>query len=604
MKSKERAVAIVLVLLLGAAIFALVRTRDANNQQASKSSASAEQAPLIDQTPLLTAQQFAKMSTSAEEKPFAEEALHLGDQEMDLAFAAAVRDAQMHPPVLTAEAKKIQEHLHKAEDALDADKKRVDQLTADDAKATGSRKDALDDQLDVAKAQLELDQDEADESKQDLLRAGGDPQSRIQAMTDEHEAASHSSDATKVTITDPVEASGLIHRFQQWSALHKKQLQLWRAKQDAETSAAAFSAKHAALESQVNAPAAQPSSPAVPAGKKSAGPTRDEFVAMAQTTRRRANDQKTLTNLDKRIDDQQQLAGVYAAWISVVSAKQRTVLHQAILGITIVLAILLIGVFFDGWLESLLGKTSLDRRQVETLRTVTRVTLQVLAFLFILLVIFGPPNQIGTVLGLAGAGLTVALKDFIVGFLGWFVLMGKNGIRLGDWVEINGVTGEVVELGMFHTVLLETGNWTDSSHPTGRRVTFTNSFAIEGHYFNFSTSGQWLWDELQIIVPTGLDPYPIVTAIQKKVLEATSEGAEKAELEWKTAAKSRDLNTRTAVPAVNLKPVIGGIEISVRYITRANERYQLRAQLYQSAVELMGGKSAPALPGATDVPAK
>ena len=156
----------------------------------------------------------------------------------------------------------------------------------------------------------------------------------------------------------------------------------------------------------------------------------------------------------------------------------------------------------------------------------TRVSIQVLAVVLILLVIFGLPKQLGTVLGLAGAGLTVALKDFIVGFLGWFVLMGKNGIRLGDWVEINGVTGEVVELGMFHTVLLETGNWTDSGHPTGRRVTFTNSFAIEGHYFNFSTSGQWLWDELQVVLPAGRDPYPMVDiAIQMIVLEATAETA-------------------------------------------------------------------------------
>src|SRR5260370_11004848 len=115
-----------------------------------------------------------------------------------------------------------------------------------------------------------------------------------------------------------------------------------------------------------------------------------------------------------------------------------------------------------------MGKRALDRRQVETMRTLTRVSVQVFAVLFILLVIFGPPNQLGTFLGLAGAGLTVALKDFIVGFLGWFVLMGKNGIRLGDWVAINGVTGAVVEMGMFHTVLLETGNWTDSNHPTGR----------------------------------------------------------------------------------------------------------------------------------------
>ena len=186
-----------------------------------------------------------------------------------------------------------------------------------------------------------------------------------------------------------------------------------------------------------------------------------------------------------------------------MEGQRRNEIYLTLRGVLIILGIALVLLFFDRWLERLLGKTSLDRRQVETLRTVTRVSLQVFAVLLILLVIFGTPSQLGTFLGLAGAGLTVALKDFIVGFLGWFVLMGKNGIRLGDWVEINGVTGEVVELGMFHTVLLETGNWTDSGHPTGRRVTFTNSFAIEGHYFNFSTSGQWLWDELQVVLPAG-----------------------------------------------------------------------------------------------------
>ena len=86
--------------------------------------------------------------------------------------------------------------------------------------------------------------------------------------------------------------------------------------------------------------------------------------------------------------------------------------------------------------------------------------------------------------------------------------MGNNGIRPGDWVEINGVGGEVMEVGMLHTVILETGSWADAGHPTGRKVTFVNSFAIEGHYFNFSTSGQWLWDELQVVVPIGRDPYP------------------------------------------------------------------------------------------------
>src|ERR1700675_476625 len=191
--------------------------------------------------------------------------------------------------------------------------------------------------------------------------------------------------------------------------------------------------------------------------------------------------------------------------------------------------------------------------------------------------------------GIGRSGPYRRLKDFIVGFLGWFVLMGKNGIRLGDWVEINGVTGEVVELGMFHTVLLETGNWTDSGPPTGRRVTFTNSFAIEGHYFNFSTSGQWLWDELQVVLPAGRDPYPMVDAIQKIVLEATAETAKQAEKEWQGVTRSQDAaHTLTAAPAINVKPVVGGVEIAVRYITRANERYQMRAKLNQAAVNLLG----------------
>jgi small-conductance mechanosensitive channel len=171
--------------------------------------------------------------------------------------------------------------------------------------------------------------------------------------------------------------------------------------------------------------------------------------------------------------------------------------------------------------------------------------------------------------------------------------MGKNGIRLGDWVEINGVTGEVVELGMFRTVLLETGNWTDSGHPTGRRVTFTNSFAVEGHYFNFSTSGQWLWDELRIFLPSGQDPYPIIDAIQQKVLEATSESARKAEQEWQRSAGSRDMGATPAAPALSVKPVIGGTEVSVRYIASANERSQLRAKLNHAAVDLLGAALPP-----------
>jgi small-conductance mechanosensitive channel len=616
MKTLHKIAGVVLVLLLGAAAYGIFRTRTPavtatlvaiTVRPQPGGSAPLANPLLVDQTPLKIAQQLAPLAALPQERDFAKEALRLTDHEVDIAFTSALRDAAQHPPALSPEAKVIQARLQKADQALVADQAQVAQLTAADDKATGDKKDLLDDQLDLANAQQELDQDEVDDARQDLIRAGGDPQDRIQAMVKDHEASTHATEAALAAAQTPAEERGLIHRAVQWWTLHKKQLLLWRARQQTETTIASLSARHDALDAQLatekaNSAASSTGAAATPAARLAQN--HDDAATLVKATKDRSVSQKKLAGFDKRIDDEKELAALYDKWIAVVVAQQRSVLNRAFRGFAIILAIALVGLFFDGWIAGILNRTKLDRRQVETLRGVTRVSLQVVGFLFILLVIFGPPPNLGTFLGLAGAGLTVALKDFIVGFIGWFVLMGKNGIRLGDWVEINGVTGEVVELGMFHTVLLETGNWTDSGHPTGRRVTFTNSFAIEGHYFNFSTSGQWLWDELQVVLPAGQDPYPIVDAVKKKVIEATAETGQKAEQEWRGAAKSADLSSLSAAPAINVKPVIGGTEISVRYITSAHDRYQLRSKLNQILVDLLGAKpaSAPAVSAPTSSP--
>ena len=603
MKSANKFYSLALVVLLVATIYGLIRTGRGITVPAQNEKSvgiAPERAVRVDQQPLLTAQSLAQIPATAVEVPFAQAALRLGDQEMDLAFARTVLDATQHPPALSAEAKDIETRLLKAEDALAAEQRQVAELTRSDGKAGGARKDALDDQLQQAKAELELRQDEVDDAKEDLIRAGGAPQDRIQAMVREHEEASQASDATKVATVPEVEPHGLVQRFQQWSELHQKQLQLWRAKQDAIAAAAAFAAEHDALNQQLGTENDIPTT-VTPAGaasthidtggnKNSEG---EDSAAILRTTKRRSSDQKTLAILDKRNENETQLATIYGQWIAVVAVEQQSSVHGGLRGVLAILLVAVIGLFVNGWIATLLGKRTMERRQLETLRTVTGVTLQIVGVLLILLIIFGRPTQLGTVLGLAGAGLTVALKDFIVAFVGWFVLMRKDGIRIGDWVEINGVTGEVVEFGMFHTVLLETGNWTDSGHPTGRRVTFTNSYAVEGHYFRFSTSGQWLWDELKIVLPSGHDLYPIVEAVQKKVLEATSEGARLAEEEWHGATKSPDMKTLSAEPGINVKPVIGGTEISVRYVTRANELSQLRAKLNRVLVDLLVSRTAP-----------
>src|SRR6185312_10297390 len=101
------------------------------------------------------------------------------------------------------------------------------------------------------------------------------------------------SDNTHVAITSPSERRGLIHRFQEWSALHSKQKQLWQAKGQAEADAAKFSAAHNALDARIDAqsggsaPAASPS-----ANSPGSASPNDDSGSRLQLTKRRSQDQK------------------------------------------------------------------------------------------------------------------------------------------------------------------------------------------------------------------------------------------------------------------------------------------------------------------------
>ena len=141
MRTRQKISAIVLVLLLGAAIYGLIRTSRVPSAALTTSSVpGAGQASAVDQTPILTALKLVQMPTTAEELPFAQEALRIADHDMDLAYAGAERELEKHPAPLSAEAKKIQARLKEAEDALDADNAQVARLTAEGAKTTGAKK--------------------------------------------------------------------------------------------------------------------------------------------------------------------------------------------------------------------------------------------------------------------------------------------------------------------------------------------------------------------------------------------------------------------------------------------------------------------------------
>jgi small-conductance mechanosensitive channel len=572
--------------------------------------------PAIDERTLLTAQRLARLATTPEEVPLAQAAVQLADHELDLAFTGAMRHLEAHPPVLSPEALAIQERLTQAQQQLASESEHVKHLTEALAKAKDADKPSIQDQLDLAQAQQHLDQDEVAQANDDLLRAGGNEHQRIEAMRQEHEAAAQRRLAAPTPETNALaNLKGVVGEVREWMALHRKERWLGKAQAHALESAAqlevgtrTIATELAARKEQVGVipNAARPASAAPVTGPGHAAPgtgargsaappasgsgtaTATTGITLAARTREIAAEQSRVTIRSQRVAARKKLAEIYGQWRAVVGTQANALLHSCLADVAVVLAALLLLLFVDRWLATLLVRAPIDRRQVATLRSVVGVSCQLVGVVLILLVLIGLPGQLGTMIGLAGAGLTVALKDFIIGFLGWFVLMGKHGMRVGDWVEINGVSGEVVELGIFHTVLLETGNWTDAGHPTGRRVTFTNAFAIEGHYFNFSTTGQWLWDELLVMVPFDRDAHAIAEAIQKEVTAATAESTRQAEAEWQRAARGRKLGF-TAQPGIAIRPAPGGggVEIAVRYVTRAADRYALRSRLYQSAVQLL-----------------
>src|SRR5712692_12002135 len=89
------------------------------------------------------------------------------------------------------------------------------------------------------------------------------------------------------------------------------------------------------------------------------------------------------------------------------------------------------------------------------------------------------------------------------------------------------------------------------------------------------------------MVPSNQDPYPIIDAIQKMVTKETEANARMAEQEWKGATTRYRVQSVSAAPAINLRPTTAGVEVHVRYITRARERFATRTRLYQALVGLL-----------------
>jgi small-conductance mechanosensitive channel len=548
--------------------------RGQNGQTAALSGPSG----VVDVHPWQVARALAPLAVSSEELEFAHEAERLSDHDANQAFAAALRQASAAHPAPTGEAIELSQKVSQLQEMTKEDQTRVHSL----ATSAGA---APSDDLKIAQAQLDLDQDELNDAQHDLARASGDVRNKIQQELAAHQSAvsklnSQAAEDSQTAVLSSRKYGTLAHRIEAWFSQRSRYQLLQQAMQQAHADAAGLTVQHNALEAQANA-----GSPSLSASPESNSST---LAGLQQ----RREQRQLLTIYDDRIQTQLQLAAVYGKWANQVLLQHRIVTHLALRSLAMVAFILICAILLESAGTKLLERHALngltfDRRRIQTLHTILRLSVQFLAGLCILLVVFGVPDQISTILGLATAGLTVALQSFILAFFGWFILMGRNGIRVGDWVEINGVAGEVIEINLFRTTILENSQWAEKGHPTGRRATFINNFAVTGQFFNFTTVGQWMWDEISINLPSSPETYAKVALIHKAVIEETREDARLAELEWKRVPRQAGLSHMSASSSVDMRPAGAGADVLIRYVTRASERIKVRNCLYDRVIDVL-----------------
>jgi len=407
---------------------------------------------LVDIKPWQTAQALAALAYTAEEKEYAQEAERLADHEVDQAFASALRQATLDAQhlKLSGDAQALSKKVGQLQQLISQDKDDIQTITA--ALKAPSPKDGRpaeydEGDLEVAKAQLALDADELVDIQHDFDQASGDQTSQIQAELTSHEAAMRGYDKQvreggQIATVSARRFGTLAGRLGAWSRLGSRTALLQQAIDQTRRDVGMLNAQQSAIETKISTMGAV---------------STDDLDEKLQGLRDRTALRQILSIADDRIQTEQQLVSVYSKWSAQVLLQRRIIVHLLLQSLALIAFIGICMVFADWLVQRFMSKPSLDSRRSQTLRSILKMSIQAVGVVVILLVIFGPPQETPTILGLATAALTIALQDFIIAFLGWFVLIGKNGIHVGDWVEINGVGGEVTDVRLFTTTLLETG---------------------------------------------------------------------------------------------------------------------------------------------------
>jgi small-conductance mechanosensitive channel len=187
--------------------------------------------------------------------------------------------------------------------------------------------------------------------------------------------------------------------------------------------------------------------------------------------------------------------------------------------------------------------------------------------------------------GLVAAGVAIALQDFFKNFVGGIIIFVTGIYRVGDRIELNQKCGDVIDIGILYTTLLELKEWVAGDQATGRLTVIPNGYVLSGAVNNYTKDNNFIWDEITIPITYDSDWKEAVTTIQRIVGNETKSMSEQAEQEILKLAEKYYLSIRAVEPVIYLTLTDNWITYNIRYITDVRQRRVVRSTLSQMILE-------------------
>jgi small-conductance mechanosensitive channel len=187
--------------------------------------------------------------------------------------------------------------------------------------------------------------------------------------------------------------------------------------------------------------------------------------------------------------------------------------------------------------------------------------------------------------GIAGAGIAFALQEVIASVAGWAAISVGNFFAPGDRVQLGGIKGDVIDIGILRTTVMEVGQWVDGDLYNGRIVRVANSFVFKEPVFNYSGDFPFLWDEIKLPVRYGSDWEYARNALENVVTEVCGDYAVQSLASWEKAVHKYRLEPAKIEPMVTLVANDNWIEFTARYIVDYRRRRFVKDRLFTRMLE-------------------